>query len=121
MILALLFLPTPVYLILADQVPSAPDSPTSWITSGGIVGLLCFTIVAFLREWIVVGSIHRREIASRDQELTDLKADRAEMTTFLRDQVMPALTRSNDFASTLAEQQALQDRERILEERKRRT
>lgn len=107
-------LPIPMFWIVAQQGVQTPDSPTSWITSGGIVGFLCFTIVAFLREWIVVGASHRRQLEDKDKEINELKADRSEMTEFLREQVMPALTRSNDFASTLAEQKALEERDKIL-------
>jgi hypothetical protein len=88
----------------AQQTVPVPDSPTSWITSGGIVGFLCFTIVAFLRGWIVPGWIHQRLMDDKVQEINELKQDRSEMTLFLREQVMPALTRANDFASSLAEQ-----------------
>lgn len=100
-----------------QQTPSIPDSPSGWIVSGGIAGVLCFVIVAFLREWIYVGSVARARLKEKDEEIAELKSDRAEMTAFLREQVMPALTRSNDFASTLAEMKALEERERLLRSR----
>lgn len=100
--------------ILEQQPVSTPDSPTAWITSGGIVGFLCFSIVAFLRGWIVPGWIHNKLIADKDREIEEYKIDRAETTVFLREQVMPALTRSNDFASKLAEQKQIEEHQRAL-------
>lgn len=104
---------------LAQQVPLTPDSPAGWITSGGIVGLLSFAVVAFMRGWVISGPEHHRQLEEKDREITELRTDRTEMTLFLREQVMPALTRSNDFASTLAEQKAMEDRDRILHSREK--
>jgi len=47
---------------LADSLN--PQTPIDFIQWGGIVGLLQFAVVAFLKEWIVPGSRLREEKAN---------------------------------------------------------
>jgi len=38
------------------------------VQSTGVIGLLLIIVSAFLREWVVVGSVYRRELAEEKKE-----------------------------------------------------
>jgi hypothetical protein len=97
----LLILVAPVWFVIAEQAVPAPDTPLSWITSGGIVGLLAFMVVAFLREWIVPGDRYRES----QREL-------AEVQRFMRDEAIPLLSRVQEVLARTLEERAWDDRHR---------
>lgn len=88
----------PAVLVAADQVPT-PDTPISWITSGGMIGLLGFLVVAFLQEWIVPGSRYRKS-----------EAELAELQRFLREEAVPLLARVQDVLVRHLEDRAWDER-----------
>lgn len=97
-------------LWLGQTDPLVPDSPLSWVQSLGVLGMALFAISAFIREWIVVGSTHRRELAAKDARITALEAESKEQTLFIRDQMMPALTRTQDVVTKILEERAWDER-----------
>jgi hypothetical protein len=84
---------------IADSTPPDPTSPLGWVQTGGIVGLLCFLVLAFVKEWIVPGSRVRRA----EEEGNELRV-------FLRDQAMPTLIRVQDVIVKILEERAWDDR-----------
>lgn len=91
---------------LADSL--TPDGWPQWVTSTGMVGLLTFGIAAFVRGWIVPSWVLKakdEEIAAKDAELTEARL-------FIRDQMMPLLTRTQDVLAKTLEEQAWAERRR---------
>lgn len=50
--------------------------PKTLLTGTGAVTLLSIAIMAFYKEWIVPGSVHRRDLAERDARIVILTAER---------------------------------------------
>lgn len=97
-------------LLFAQTDPLVPDSPLSWVQSLGVLGFALFAITAFLREWVVPGPTHRRELEARDARIAALEGENREMSLFMRDQMMPALTRTQDVVAKILEEQAWNER-----------
>lgn len=50
---------------LAQTIP--PEEALDWLTRGGAMGIMALAVVAFLREWVVPGSVHQRCEKDRDE------------------------------------------------------
>ena len=46
--------------------------PTTIATGGGLTGVLTLLIVSFIKGWIVVGTVHREQLADKDAQITRL-------------------------------------------------
>lgn len=62
--------------------------PTS-LTKLGVVGLLALalttTITAFVREWVIPGASHLKQMAEKDVQIGRLHMERAELMVLLRE------------------------------------
>lgn len=46
--------------------------PPALLTGGGLTGVLAGLIWALIRGWLVVGSVHREQLADKDAQITRL-------------------------------------------------
>lgn len=44
----------------------------SMVEKGGVIFLLAVGVLAFMREWVVVGTAHRRDLAAKDEQIAVL-------------------------------------------------
>jgi hypothetical protein len=66
--------------------------PPSLLTGGGVLGLLSFTYVAFMRGWIHVGSMVDKLIADKDQQIVWLREANESLTESVRKYAVSAET-----------------------------
>jgi len=83
-----------------DTVPT-PDSPISWITSGGVIGLLCFIVLMLSTDRWVTG-----------RRYTELQEELKEVQRFMRDEAIPLLSRVQDVLERTLEERAWTERRR---------
>jgi hypothetical protein len=65
--------------------------PALW-TGGGLTGVLTFLIVAFIRGWIVVGTVHREQLSDKDAQITRLWSTVESLTEAVRKYAVSAET-----------------------------
>ena len=93
--------------VLADN-SFTPDSPLAWFQTGGAVGLLLFLVLGFIRGWVAPSWV----TDEKDRRIQELEAEVAETRLFIRDQLMPLLTRTQDVLAKQLEEQAWTERRR---------
>lgn len=108
------------YLYILAQAD--PTSGWQAIQAGGTAGLILvlgYAVLAFVRGWVVAGRTHERELASKDLLITQkdariqrLEDEAKEQALFFRDQAIPALTRTQDVMVKSLEERAWQERSR---------
>jgi hypothetical protein len=54
---------------LLDAGAGAAAPPSTWLTTGGAVGVLAFFVLAFIKGWIVSKPSHDRVLAERNRLL----------------------------------------------------
>jgi hypothetical protein len=89
-----------LWIVAQENIP-APDSPYAWITSGGVIGLLVFANLAWLREWIVPGS----RCKELQQELLDVQK-------FMQTEAIPLLSRVQEVLAKTLEERTWDERNR---------
>ncbi|CAJ61307.1 MULTISPECIES: hypothetical protein [Frankia] len=87
------------------------SDPLGPLLSQGILGVVLVLVISLgVRVYREMKAVHARELEARDAQIAALREDRAaveaalaEETRFVRDEVMPALTRSVDLAQEYVE------------------
>ncbi|WP_256788778.1 hypothetical protein [Frankia sp. AvcI1] len=87
------------------------SDPLGPLLSQGILGVVLVLVISLgVRVYREMKAVHARELEARDTQIAALREDRAaveaalaEETRFVRDEVMPALTRSVDLAQEYVE------------------
>ena len=114
--LAVAFLASPAAVAVWQASGAAGGSdPTSIISAGGTAGLilaLVYAVVAYTRGWVVPGRRYDAEIARRDADIAAKDAELRQTRDFIRDQLVPLLTRTQDVLGKTLEERAWDDRAR---------
>ena len=66
--------------------------PPALLTGGGLTGVLTLLIVAFIKGWLVVGSVHREQLADKDSQITRLWSTVDSLTDSVRKYAVSAET-----------------------------
>jgi hypothetical protein len=45
----------------------APEQTLDWLTRGGMIGLLAFGVMGFMREWMIPGKTYSKMVEDRDK------------------------------------------------------
>lgn len=97
---------------IADNTTALPDW-VSIVQAGGTAGLtlaLLLGLYAFMTGKVVSGAAHQREIDAKDREIAALRTEQTEARLFIRDSMMPVLTRTQDVLAKSLEERAWQER-----------
>lgn len=66
--------------------------PPALLTGGGLTGVLTLLIVAFIKGWLVVGSVHREQLADKDAQIVRLWDTVGSLTESVRKYAISAET-----------------------------
>ena len=50
----------------------ASGIPPALLTGSGLTGILALLVVALIKGWIVVGTVHREQLSDKDAQITQL-------------------------------------------------
>lgn len=80
--------------------------------TGGLIVALVYAVLAFIRGWVVPGRRHDEEMAKKEAEVAAKDKELRDAQTFVRDQLMPLLTRTQDVLTKTLEERAWEERTR---------